>query len=379
MGLNKIRLGSLLIRSDVKNADGQLGLESVRGLSIDKVFIPTKADMRGVSLAPYKLVMPSSFAYVTVTSRNSDKLTLAYNDSPSTYLVSSSYEVFSVGETDRLDSRYLFMLTNRHEFDRYARFSSWGSAREVFSWEDLCDIEIELPPIEIQRKYVAIYEAMLANQRAYESGLDDLKLTCDALIEKLMRELPHVAIGPYIEQSDTRNGKGEFGEADVRGLSISKQLIETKANLDGVSLNNYKLVEPGALTYVPVTSRNGDKISIALNETDLTFITSAINTVFRVKKTTEQKLLPDYLMLFFGRTEFDRYARFNSWGSARETFDWADMCDVRIPLPNIAVQRYAVDLYKAWRMRLAINDRLKAQLKEICPVLIRGSIEEASR
>ena len=84
-------------------------------------------------------------------------------------------------------------------------------------------------------------------------------------------------------------------------------------------------------------------------------------------------------MLFFGRAEFDRYARFNSWGSTRETFDWADMCDVRIPLPDIEVQRYAVDLYQAWRMRLSINERLKAQLKDICPILIRGSIEEASR
>ena len=84
-------------------------------------------------------------------------------------------------------------------------------------------------------------------------------------------------------------------------------------------------------------------------------------------------------MLFFGRSEFDRYARFNSWGSARETFDWAEMCDVRIPLPDITVQRYAVELYQAWRTRLAINERLKSQLKNICPILIRGSIEEASR
>ena len=122
-------------------------------------------------------------------------------------------------------------------------------------------MNIFLPPIEVQRRYVAIYEAMLANQRAYERGLDDLKLSCDALVEKLMRELPHVAIGSYIEQSDARNNEGKYGEEDVRGLSISKQLIETKANLDGVSLDGYKLVEPGALTYVPVTSRNGDKIS----------------------------------------------------------------------------------------------------------------------
>lgn len=194
-----------------------------------------------------------------------------------------------------------------------------------------------------------------------------------------MRELCHEAIGPYIEQCDDRNSKGDFDTDAVRGLSISKQLIETKANLDGVNLCNYKVIAPGAVAYVPVTSRNGEKISIALNESNETNITSAINTVFRVKKSAEQKLLPGYLMLFFGRSEFDRYARFNSWGSARETFDWAEMCDVCIPLPDIAVQRYAVELYQAWRTRLAINERLKSQLKDICPILIRGSIEEASR
>ncbi len=348
-------------------------------MSVEKVFIPTKADMRGVSLKPYKLVEPDWFAYVTITSRNSDKITLAHNTSEDTYIVSSSYEVFYVSDSKQLDSNYLFMFFNRAEFDRYARFNSWGSAREAFSWEDFCDIEIELPPIEVQRKYVATYKAMLANQRSYEKGLDDLKLTCDALVEKLMRELRHEAIGPFVEQCDERNKKGDFDKDAVRGLSISKQLIETKANLDGVNLCNYKVIAPGAVAYVPVTSRNGGKISIALNESDETNITSAINTVFRVKKSAEQKLLPSYLMLFFGRSEFDRYARFNSWGSARETFDWAEMCDVRIPLPDITVQRYAVELYQAWRTRLAINERLKSQLKDICPILIRGSIEEASR
>ncbi len=378
MGLSRVRLGDLLSQSDERNSGGKYGLESVRGLSVDKAFIQTKADMRGVALGPYKIVKPDTFAYVTVTSRNSNKLTLAHNDSDATYIVSSSYEVFFVRETERLDSRYLFMLINRPEFDRYARFNSWGSARETFTWDDLCDTEVDLPPIEAQRKYVAIYEAMLANQRAYERGLENLKLVCDALVEKLMCELPHEAIGPYIEQSDARNGDGTYGASQVRGLSIGKQFIETKANLDGVGLGNYKVVPPNSLAYVPVTSRNGGKISVALNESDETYITSAINSVFRVCDDADDKLHPGYLMLFFGRGEFDRYTRFNSWGSARETFDWTEMCDVAIPLPDIEVQRYAVKLYQAWRTRLVINDRLKAQLKDICPILIRGSIEEAS-
>lgn len=148
MGLNRVRLGELIKRSDARNADEKYCVNHVRGMSVEKIFIPTKADMRGVSLKPYKLVEPDWFAYVTITSRNSDKITLARNTSKDTYIVSSSYEVFFVSDSKRLDSNYLFMLFNRVEFDRYARFNSWGSAREAFSWEDLCDVEIELPPIE---------------------------------------------------------------------------------------------------------------------------------------------------------------------------------------------------------------------------------------
>lgn len=379
MGLTKVKLGYYLTHQNERNIDNALSADRVRGISVQKIFTATKADLNGVSLTSYKLVKPGWFAYVPDTSRRGDKICLAFNRTDDDLLVSGIYDTFCVAEERGLLAGYLFMLFNRAEFDRFARFCSWGSAREVFSWDDLCDIEIELPPIEVQRKYVAIYKAMLANQRSYEKGLDDLKLTCDALVEKLMRELRHEAIGPFIEQCDDRNSKGDFDKDAVRGLSISKQLIETKANLDGVNLCNYKVIAPGAVAYVPDTSRRGGKISIALNESNETNITSAINTVFRVKKSAEQKLLPGYLMLFFGRSEFDRYARFNSWGSARETFDWAEMCDVRIPLPDITVQRYAVELYQAWRTRLAINERLKSQLKDICPILIRGSIEEASR
>lgn len=245
------------------------------------------------------------------------------------------------------------------------------------SWFDFCECMVSIPELSIQRKYVAVYEAMLANQRTYESGIDDLKLSCDALVERLIREAPHETIAPYIEQSDARNTQG-IGASYVRGLSIKKHLIETKASLDGVNLSNYKVIQPYELTYVPVTSRNGNKLSIAMNESDNVCITSAINTVFHIKADAIDKLLPGYLMLFFGRTEFDRFARFSSWGSVRETFDWSEMCDVRIPIPDISVQRYAVALYDTWRMRTKINERLKSGLKEICPILIRGSIEEAS-
>lgn len=381
MELRKYQLGQLTEQCVDKNEDNLYGSDSVIRISVNKELAPTKANLKDVSLKNFILVEPKSFVYAADTSRRGDKISLAYNSSSETYLASNFHIVFRLNDFGRkqLLEEYLFMYFNRSEFDRYARMHSWGSARERFYYSDMSDVEIELPPIEVQRKYVDIYEVMLANQRAYEQGLDDLKLACDALVERLMRELPHEAIGAYIEQSDARNSARAYSEKDVRGLSVSKCIVETNANLTGVNLGNYKIIRPDELAYVADTSRRGEKISIALNETDDTYITSAINTVFRVKKSAEQRLLPGYLMLFFGRAEFDRYARFNSWGSARETFDWAEMCDVHIPLPDIVVQRYIVELYQAWRTRLGINDRLKAQLKDICPVLIRGSIEEASR
>lgn len=375
MALSKYKLGALLHLCDERNSDSYYALADVKGISIQKVFIETKADMTGVSLKPYILVKPDCFAYVTVTSRNGEKITIAHNDSENTYIVSSSYVVFEVARTDILLSTYLFMYFNRPEFDRYARFNSWGSARETFSWEDMCDIDIEIPPIEIQQKYVDIYNAMLANQRSYERGLDDLKLVCDGYIENLGKNHTLEPIGKYLLLSDKRNDLG-LGVDSVRGLAVSKEMIPTKADMDGVGLSNYKLVPPRHIAYVPDTSRRGDKVSLGFNNTKETYLVSSISTVFT---TDETHLLPDYLMLFFTRSEFDRYARFHSWGSARETFDWDEMCDVHIPIPNVDVQQYIANIFVVYQLRKEINEQLKAQIRDICPILIKGSLEEGER
>lgn len=205
MALNKYKLGDLLEISEDKNTDAQYSIEDVKGISIQKKFIETKADMSGVSLTSYLLVKPDDFAYVTVTSRNGEKITLAHNTTEETYIVSSSYVVFRVARKDLLLSDYLFMYFNRPEFDRYARFNSWGSARETFDWDTMCDIDIELPDIFTQQKYVNIYNAMVANQQSYERGLEDLKLVCDGYIEELRRKMPCEKIGKYIIEQNNRN------------------------------------------------------------------------------------------------------------------------------------------------------------------------------
>lgn len=373
MGLNNYKLGELLQFEDTRNYDKRYTLDDVRGISIQKVFIETKADMEGVSLSPYILVKPGFFAYVTVTSRNGEKITIAFNGTDNTYIVSSSYVVFSIKQTNLLDPEYLFMYFNRPEFDRYSRFNSWGSARETFNWEDMCDIEIDLPDLPTQQKYVDIYNAMVANQQSYERGLADLKLVCDGYIEDLRRKMPCEKIGPFIERYDVRNGKN--GTKNVMGISTSKQFREPTSKVNKEELANYKVCHPGQIAFVQ-TTHNEKVFTYAFNNTDEDIVVSSVNEVF---STQEEKLWPEYLCMFFNRTEFDRYARFHSWGSARETFTWNDLIEVQIPIPDIAVQKSIAEVYSVYTMRKRINDQLKAQIKDICPILIKGSLEEGKR
>ena len=289
----RYKLFDLIEQVDERNSSEKYGISDVKGISIQKIFIETKAKMDGVNLKPYKLVKPNTFAYVTVTSRNGEKITLAYNDSENTYIVSSSYIVFNVKRQSLLTPEFLFMYFNRPEFDRYSRYNSWGSARETFSWDDMCAIEIDLPPLHIQEKYVAIYKAMLANQKAYENGLEDLKLVCDATIEKIRREMPNEKISKYVIQTDKRNNG--LGLESVRGLSIEKKMIPTRAEMTGVSLSGYKLFSPNEIVYVPVTSRNGEKITIAHNDTDETYLVSSTYITFKVCDSSV--LLPEFLFM----------------------------------------------------------------------------------
>ena len=374
MNQKKYKLGELIEPSDERNSELKFGIDDVKGISIQKIFIETKADMAGVSLSPYLLVKPDYFAYVTVTSRNGEKITLAHNKTQKTYIVSSSYIVFRVKQPKLLLSDYLFIYFNRPEFDRFSRFNSWGSARETFSWDDLCDIDITLPDLPTQQKYVDIYESMVANQKSYEQGLDDLKLTCDAFLDKLKKECDKQEIGKYLEPSDLRNDDEKLNIENLRGISTEKSFIDTKADMLGVSLKNYKVVKQNEFVYVADTSRRGDKVALGFNDSNESCLVSSIYTVFRIKDV--DLLNPQYLMMFFTRNEFDRYARFNSWGSARETFDWSEMSSVKIPIPDINVQKSIADIYKVYAERKRINEQLKQQIKDICPILIKGSLEE---
>lgn len=166
-------------------------------------------------------------------------------------------------------------------------------------------------------------------------------------------------LGEYIRQVDIRNK--DLKVSRLLGVSISKSFIESIANTVGTDFSNYKVVHKGQFAYGPVTSRNGEKISIALLKENECIISSSY-LVFEIVDT--EKLLPEYLMLWFRRAEFDRYARYKSHGSVREIFDWNELCNIDLPVPDISEQRKIVEAYKIVEDRIElkrkINDNLEA-------------------
>lgn len=370
MGLTKYKLGELIELCETRNDNLKYGVKDVKGISIQKEFIETKANMEGVSLKPYYLVQPDDFVYVTVTSRNGEKITLAHNISDSTYIVSSSYVVFKVKRIELLLSDYLFMYFNRPEFDRFSRFNSWGSARETFNWEDMCDIDIELPNIEIQQKYVDVYNAMLENQKSYESGLDDLKLVCDAYIEDLRRKLPCDIIGNYVHQYNEKNNNGEI--TLEQGININKRFINPQRTND--NFYGRKIVRTGQIAYC--TQLNNENIAVALR----TGPDCIVSNVYDVIEFNENSgLIPEYLMLWLVRAEFGRFVYWASQGTSYEFLAYDNLANYKIPVPDYEVQKSIVGIYNVYNERREINEKLKAQIKDICPILIKGSIEEARK
>lgn len=282
MASTKCKLGSYIELRENTNADLSYGIPDVRGVNNLKELMPTKADLNGRDLSKFQIVYPGEFVFNHRTSRNGSKFSIAYNDGAKPIICTEDYVVFRIKpECEKeLSARWLYMFFNRPEFDRYVITNSWGSSTEFYNWEGVQAVELELPPYPAQQKYVDIYNAMLANQQSYEHGLADLKLVCDAYIENLGKKTVPEKIGRYLIPCDDRNEIG-LSVDFVRGLSVSKQVITTKANMNGVSLSNYKLFPQKAIAYVSDTSRRGDKMSLGFNDSENTYLEKCNRSTFR--------------------------------------------------------------------------------------------------
>lgn len=370
MGLKKYKLRELIELVEETNSRGMYGPKDVRGMTITKEIIPTKADVANTDLRKFLVVHPDEFVFNPRT--HGKKIGFGYNNTKKCFLISWNNIAFRV-KSDALNTvipSYVFLHFNRKEWDREACFCSWGSSTEVFSWEALCDMKLTLPSIEQQRKYVDVYLALQNNLAAYQSKVEELKLVCDGYIEELRRKMKSEKIGTYINECNTRNEN--LCVSKVQGVESSGNFAETRANTNGIDFHNYKIVEPNQFAYNPSRINLG---SIALrNEIDGKCIVSPMYVVFEVIDT--EKLMPDYLLLWLSRSEFLRSTSFYASGSVRDTFGFDKMNDVAIPIPDISIQREIVNIHKCYIERQRIARALKEQLKNICPVLIRGSLTE---
>ena len=362
-----VTLGDYIELCDERNSEGKYTLDDAMGMTITKEIIPTKANLNDSDLSKFWVVNPNEFVYNPRT--HGKKIGLGFNNTNKPFIISWNNVAFRVKDTSLLQPEYLYMIICREEWDRNACFRSWGSSAEVFSWSEFCLMEIPLPDITIQRELVATYNGLKSLAEQNEALIEPLSKSCEAFIVDCKSKYPLVELGGYIKECDERNSEDKYTLDDVRGISTNKEFIDTKANMDGVSLASYKVVLPADFAYVADTSRRGDKIALALNTTINPILISSIYTAFRCKDTED--LLPEYLYLILSRSEFDRYARFNSWGSARETFDWDELCRVKIPLPPIQIQRSIVNLYNCLEEAKKIAAEAREKMKTLCPALVQ--------
>lgn len=372
MALTKIKLGKYIELYSEKCNIPNLTNDQVSGVNKDKEFFEPSNQV-GSDTSKYKIVPPGYFACNLMHVGRDVVLPIAYNHSKINKIVSPAYQVFKFKTNCELISEYFFLYLKSDERDRFFWFNTDGSVRDGMTWDDFINVDIELPTIEIQQKYVDIYNAMIENQRCYERGLDDLKLVCDAYIEELKHNIPCKVIGPYLKREDIRNGKN--GSKNVMGVSTTKEFREPTSKVNKDELSNYKIVKPRQISFVQ-TTHNEKGFCNAFNDTDKDIVVTSVNEVFSVD---EEIVLPEYLVMFFNRPEFDRYARFHSWGSARETFTWDDLIKVKIPIASKNVQQSIVNVYKIYKERKSINVKLKSQIKDICPILIKGSLDEGRK
>jgi len=345
----------------------------VEGVTINKAFAPTVANLGETDLRKYKRVPIGAFAANLMHIGRDGTFPVALNNTKQDKIVSPAYCVFRILKKNILNPLFLFTLFQTQTFDRRLWFNTDSSVRGNLTWEDMCRVKIPLPPIEVQRAYVNAYKGLTALIEQNEALLKTLEQAAQACVAECKDKWPMVELQNMIAEVNERNSDMALSSEDVVGIATSKEFIGTKADLTGVNVKGYKIVEEKNFAFVSDTSRRGDKMSLAFNSLGRKILVTSIATVLRV--TRLDQLCPEYLFLQFKRPEFDRYARFNSWGSARETFNWEDMCRVKIPLPPIEVQRAIVALYRCAEEARKIAEEAKAQLALACPAMI----QQASR
>lgn len=371
MASNKYRIGQLIKIVDERNS---FGIKAFYGININKEFMPTVANTEGLDESNYKVVRENRFVFSGMQTGRDACIRISMYLEKEPIIVSPAYTTFEIEATDIVIPTYFFMIFLSKERDRLGWFYSDGSVRSNLDWDRFCDMELNLPDIPTQQKYVDTYKAMVANQQSYERGLEDLKLTFDALIDEIKHKSDLKPVRELLQEVDNRNEDGAFTE--VHGINITKQFMPSVADVNGIDLTKYKLVKKNQFAFSGMQTGRDECIRIALNKDDTPVIISPAYTVFETK---DKSVLEEYIMMWFSRKESDRRGWFMSDSSIRSNLDLDRFYETELPIPNEKTQKSIVDIFNVYTTRRDINEQLKAQIKDICPILIRGSLEEGKQ
>ena len=371
MGLTKYKVGDLITVVDERN---NIGIRKFYGININKEFMPTVANTEGLDESKYKIIRKNRFVFSGMQTGRDECIRISMYNKSEPILVSPAYTTFEISATNVVLPMYFFLCFLPHEKDRLGAFLSDGSIRSNLDWPVFCDIELELPSLFVQQKYVDIYNAMIANQQSYERVLADLKFSFETLIDEYKNKANKKIVGSILKEIDCRNTDGSI--TDVQGINITKQFMPSVANTYDVNLTKYKLVRKGQFAFSGMQTGRDECIRIALYNKEDPIIISPAYTVLEIKDDT---VLSEYVMMWFSRKEVDRLGWFMSDASIRTNLDMDRFYEIEIPVPDLNVQKAIVEIYNAYNVRKDINEKLKAQIKDICPILIKGSIEEARK
>lgn len=363
MALSKYRIGQLIKIVDERNS---FDINDFYGININKEFMPTVANTEGLDETNYKIVRKNRFVFSGMQTGRDKCIRISMYMGNEPIIVSPAYTTFEIVDEYVLPT-YFFMIFLSQERDRLGWFYSDGSIRSNLDWDRFCDIQLNIPDLPTQQKYVDIYNAMVANQQAYGRGLEDLKTVFTSYIEELRRNDPVFPIGDYITLYNEKNGDGAI--ALEQGININKEFISPQRS--NSNLQGRKIVRHGQFAYC--TQLNNANVAIAYRS-GKDCVVSSVYDVFEI--TQKDKLIPEYLLMWLIRPEFGRYVYWASEGSAYEFLNYNNLASYKIPIPNIEVQRAIAEIYTVYNKRKKINEQLKAQIKNICPILIKGSLEE---
>ena len=330
----------------------------------DKSFMPTVADTNNLDNTKYKVVSKGDFVFSGMQTGRDVCIRIALFDKDEPVIISPAYTTFRVKDCAEVIPQYLFIQFNRFEMDRYGWFLSDGSIRSNLDWDRFCEIEIPLPDITVQQELVDTYNGLKALAEQNEALIEPLSKACEAFIVDCKNKYPEVELGEYIDIYKEKNS--DCAITLEQGINIDKQFITPqRSNSD---LSSRVIVRKGQFAYC--TQLNNENVAIAYREGE-DCVVSPVYNAFEIKPDKKDLLLPKYLFLWLKRREFGRYVYWKSIGSAYEFLQEENLCEYKIPLPSVEVQKSILNVYTCLEEAKKIASEAREKLKTLCPALVQ--------